>query len=170
MVNRRRFWMYNSLIMCVCVLLFTETLMTSMKESLFESWSAFSCSSEFIATRSCFSACRRATWERRASSSALWLDDTAWKWHRTSAMRNTWVLKVLYYDHFQGSYCHLKCLLPKFTRLNVKKQTNTCFILESVSLMPPFLKSQYWGKGCHYDTSSIYYMQHLILIYNPKGI
>lgn len=57
-----------------------------------------------------------------------------------------------------------------FTRLNVKKQTNTCFILESVSLMPPFLKSQYWGKGCHYDTSSIYYMQHLILIYNPKGI
>lgn len=57
----------------VSVLIFTETLMTSMKESSCESWSAFSCSSEFMATRSFFSTCRRATWARNASSSMSWL-------------------------------------------------------------------------------------------------
>lgn len=53
------------------VLLLTEILIISINESSLESCSAFSCSSEFIATRSFFSACRRATWARRASSSAF---------------------------------------------------------------------------------------------------
>lgn len=57
---------------CVLVLAFTSTLMTSIKESSCESWSALSCSSEFMATRSFFSTCRRATWARSKSSSASW--------------------------------------------------------------------------------------------------
>jgi len=68
---------YFCVCVCVCVCVLTETLMISMKESSCESWSAFSCSSEFMPTRSFFSACRRATWARRASSSALLRLDAA---------------------------------------------------------------------------------------------
>lgn len=72
--------------------------MTSMKESSCESCSALSCSSEFIATRSFFSTCRRATWARSKSSSASW-------WTATVALKIVIHCKSVYIFFFKTFVC-----------------------------------------------------------------